>query len=505
MTSIYKNSMANIVQQIVSLLLLFFVRAVLVREMGIEYQGLDALMMSIVSILSILDLGIGTASVYALYEPLAVKDHNRIRALIKLYRNIYTVLILVLVLTGAVFALFVPFLLKDSVFTDSFIRTVFFFFLAQMASTYLFAEYSSLLLADEKNYFNSLYRTITTVICASVQIMVIIVLENYLAKIAVVTVGNIAANCLIRHKALSLYYYLRSRTDIQLPENGKRLVFQDLKNLSISRIADALIFQTDNVFISALIGEIQVGIYSNYITIFNGVNGLINCIVVVLQPTLKNILIKNGDNKYSQYEILSYCTAINSIIVSFCVCVYYFVLEDFIGLWVGQSYTLTRLTTLLMVTTQLIILLDTPIWMMMSINGRFKEIKSIGLTAAIINVLISLVLGYVTGIDGIVIGTVSCYMFSFLAHLIFVFKYLCPERRLIKIYINRVLKTVTITIITVVICNRVINITGVGQSASVLNIIYKGVLCFAVIASINVFVNRKDIKLLLYQKPWKES
>ena len=495
--------MANIVQQIVSLLLLFFVRAVLVREMGIEYQGLDALMMSIVSILSLLDLGIGTASVYSLYEPLAAKDHNRIRALIKLYRNIYTVLILVFVLTGTVFAFFVPFLLKNSVFTDSYIRTVFFFFLVQMASTYLFAEYSSLLLADEKNYFNSLYRTITTVICAGVQIVVIIVLENYLAKIAVVTVGNIAANCLIRHKALSLYYYLRSRTDIQLPENGKRLLFQDLKNLSISRIADALIFQTDNVFISALIGEIQVGIYSNYITIFNGVNGLINCIVVVLQPTLKNILIKNGDNKCSQYEILSYCTAIGSIIVSFCVCVYYFVLDDFIGLWVGQSYTLTRLTTLLMVTTQLIILLDTPIWMMMSINGRFKEIKSIGLTAAIINVLLSLVLGYVIGIDGIVIGTVACYIFSFLAHLIFVFKYLCPESRMIIIYINRALKAVIITIITVVICNRVINITWVGQTASVLNIIYKGILCFAVIVSINVLVNRKDIKLLLYQKPWK--
>ena len=158
-----------------------------------------------------------------------------------------------------------------------------------------------------------------------------------------------------------------------------------------------------------------------------------------------------------------------------------------------------------MVTTQLIILLDTPIWMMMSINGRFKEIKSIGLTAAIINVLISLVLGYVTGIDGIVIGTVACYVFSFLAHLIFVFKYLCPERRIIKIYINRVLKAVTITIITVVICNRVINIAEVGQTATVLNILYKGVLCFAVIVLINVLVNRKDIKLLLYQKPWKEN
>lgn len=505
MINIYKNSMANIVQQIVSLLLLFFVRTVLVREMGIEYQGLDALMMSIVSILSLLDLGIGTASVYSLYEPLAAKDYNRIRALIKLYRNIYTVLILVFVLTGTVFAFFVPFLLKNSVFTDSYIRTVFFFFLVQMASTYLFAEYSSLLLADEKNYFNSLYRTITTVFCAGIQIIVIIVLENYLAKIAVVTVSNIVANCLIRHKALSLYYYLRSRTYVQLPDNSKRLVFQDLKNLSISRIADALIFQTDNVFISALIGEIQVGIYSNYIAIFNGVNSLIYCIVVVLQPTLKNVLIKNGDNVNSQYEILNYCTAICSVIVSFCVCFYYFVLDDFIGIWVGQSYTLTRLTTLLMVTTQLIVLLDTPIWIMMSINGRFKEIKSIGLISAIINVLISFVLGYVTGIDGIVIGTIACYVFSFLAHLVFVFKCLCPEKRMLKTFIIRALKAVTITIITVVICNRVINITWVGQTASVLNIIYKGILCFAVIATINVLVNRKDIKLLLYQKPWKEN
>ena len=53
-------------------------RMVFTRTLSAEYLGIGGLFTNILSMLSLAELGIGSAIVYALYKPLAVRDKEQI-------------------------------------------------------------------------------------------------------------------------------------------------------------------------------------------------------------------------------------------------------------------------------------------------------------------------------------------------------------------------------------------------------------------------------------------
>ena len=65
-----KNTKRNIgyglLQVIVSQLLPFIVRTILIYRFGVSYLGLNSLFTSVLSVLSLMELGFGTAVVYSL-------------------------------------------------------------------------------------------------------------------------------------------------------------------------------------------------------------------------------------------------------------------------------------------------------------------------------------------------------------------------------------------------------------------------------------------------------
>ena len=69
--NVKKNLIFNVVKYVATLLLQFILRTVLIYYMGAEYLGLNGLFSNILTMLSIFDLGIGSAIVYNLYKPIA--------------------------------------------------------------------------------------------------------------------------------------------------------------------------------------------------------------------------------------------------------------------------------------------------------------------------------------------------------------------------------------------------------------------------------------------------
>ena len=71
-----------------SVILGFINRTVFVSYLGITYLGLSSYLASIISILSLAELGVAEAMSYALYSPLAKNDHGKINTLMILYRKL---------------------------------------------------------------------------------------------------------------------------------------------------------------------------------------------------------------------------------------------------------------------------------------------------------------------------------------------------------------------------------------------------------------------------------
>ena len=78
--------------------------------MGVQYLGLNSLFTSILQVLNLTELGVGSAMVYSMYKPIADDDTKTICALMRLYRLYYRIIVLVIAVIGGILTPFIPYL-----------------------------------------------------------------------------------------------------------------------------------------------------------------------------------------------------------------------------------------------------------------------------------------------------------------------------------------------------------------------------------------------------------
>ena len=72
--NVKRNIIYGMLQIAVSRAFPFCVRTIVIYRFGIEYLGLSGLFTSVLSTLSLMELGFGTAVVYSMYKPVAEGD-----------------------------------------------------------------------------------------------------------------------------------------------------------------------------------------------------------------------------------------------------------------------------------------------------------------------------------------------------------------------------------------------------------------------------------------------
>ena len=91
----------------------FISRTIFLNILGVTYLGLNNYLSSLVSILSLAELGIGGAMTYALYGPLAREEHAKINAFMILFKKLYRMIGIGIFIIGSILALFLPYIIKD--------------------------------------------------------------------------------------------------------------------------------------------------------------------------------------------------------------------------------------------------------------------------------------------------------------------------------------------------------------------------------------------------------
>ena len=73
-----KNATRNIVFGVIlkfyQIIIPFIMRTVMIYVMGVQYLGLNSLFMSVLQVLSLAELGVGSAMVFSMYKPIAEDD-----------------------------------------------------------------------------------------------------------------------------------------------------------------------------------------------------------------------------------------------------------------------------------------------------------------------------------------------------------------------------------------------------------------------------------------------
>ena len=107
------NFTSSIGGQLLNIFVQFAVRTVFIHTLGKSYLGIGGLFSNILSMLSLVEFGVGSAILFKLYEPLSKHDEKRINILMHFYKKVYFYIGLVISGIGICLIPFLRFLIKD--------------------------------------------------------------------------------------------------------------------------------------------------------------------------------------------------------------------------------------------------------------------------------------------------------------------------------------------------------------------------------------------------------
>lgn len=400
-----KNSVRNIsyrlVSQVASIILKFVSRTIFIYILGVEYLGINGLFSEILQMLSLADLGFGTAMVYSMYKPLAEHDEKRLIQLVALYKKIYTIIAISITVIGISLVPFLKYLVnmdKDI----PYLNVYYLLYLANTVSSYLVVYKTCILNADQKNYLISKYNTIFNFISLIVTSAFLLLTHNFMIYLIVQVAVTYANNFYVSHIAEKQYPYINDKVEKLSKEEGKQ-IFQNVKSVFIYKVANTLVGSTDNTLISVLIGTIAVGFYSNYCMIVNNITLFINIIFSSVTASIGNMVVE--ENKKKNYDVYCLMQFMSFLMSSVAITVTYLVINDLINVWLGEKFVLEQLVSFAIVLNMYFSVVLMPIWSYREATGMYLQTKYVMVATAVVNLVVSVILGKMIGLAGILFAT----------------------------------------------------------------------------------------------------
>ena len=487
----FRNVVTGVGNKLLLMILAFATRTLFIQMLGAEYTGVSSLYTSILSVLSLAELGLSNVLMFYLYSALNDKDENRICRLTAEFKKIYTKIIIAVLSVGLLLIPFLEIIIKSEL-NRSEIITYYILYLVNSVASYFVVYRTMVISADQNGYISNIVSSLTTVAMYILQIIYLIFITDFLGYLMIQVGCTIANNLILNHIALKKYPFLKRK----IPNNHVEIVKHDelsknIKATFLFKISDTILDQTDSIIISIMFGTIFVGYYYNYYLLITFIVAIAGIIANGLVASFGN-LVAEGDTEHS-YEMFKVAMLAFAIFATVCTSAYASVIQEFIPLWIGSEYVMNYSWVVAILCVFYIRMVTNTIWMYRSAMGIFKEVQYINLLAAALNIVLSVVLGFFIGIAGIVVATaISRLLTSFWFEGRVVFNKL---NKSVKIYYFQQMKDLIIcalvVVLSLVICNT-ISLHGV------LGIIIR--LIISVLISIStefiVYHNTKEFKTI---------
>lgn len=430
-----KNSIWGILSQIVICVLSLFSRRVMIDTIGVEGVGLNAFLTSIITMLSLAELGIGTAIVYHMYAPLARGDRAQIKRLMSFYKSVYRAIAAVILVLGLILLPFMPAMAGDTNYSNGYISLIFTLFLLQTTSSYFFTYKRSLLSADQKQYVITLYDLGYKIFTVLLGIAVLKLTHELAYYLVLLIISTVTENILLSRRVDKIYPYIREKSE-KLSRKECIEIARDVKNIFVAKLSTVVTTSTDSVLINIMVGTVQTGLYSNYNIILNTLSAAVNQFASSMRGSVGNLVA--SETKEHIERVLNRLIFIMFLTGSFCACCLTGLINPFIALAFGKNLVLDRLTVYVCIFNIYMTAIEIPVWSMVTASGLFEADKYISLLGTAANLIVSYVLGKKLGMPGILIGTSCTFVIKFtLKIILFYNKFL--KLNCIKLFIKNIM------------------------------------------------------------------
>lgn len=488
-----KNIAISITTQIIVVLLGFISRKVFVDTLGNEYLGINGVLTSILSMLGLVESGIGVSIVYNLYKPLAEDDTEKVIALVQLYKKIYGVIAIVVFLISCAIYPILGMIIKENE-KISYLGVVYFIFVIRNIISYCNAHKWSLINADQKGYVLAKINLIVYIITTLVKIGILKTTNSYilflLAETSIVIIQTIYNTKIVNKR----YPYIKTKEKYTVDKDIRNQMFGNVKALFLHKLGGYCVFGTDSLLITGFAGVATAGIYSNYTMIIQMLSGLITPLLSGVDSSVGNLIATEENDK--NYFIFKTMNLINFWIYSLCTVFLYNLLEPFIYWWLGSKYLLDKGLIIIILLNFYINGLRTLVLTFKVKGGIFIQDKFSPLIEGGVNLIASIILVKYMGLAGIFLGTtISTLILPFWNQPRLVYKYIFNKSSLKYFYTYVIYGGITIItiILTASICDYFIEYTGL------LGLIGRGLICITItnLIYLLIFYKSKEFNYLL--------
>lgn len=397
-----RNIVAGLVNKIIHLVFPFVIRSAIIQVLGAEILGLSSLFTSILQVLNLAELGLSNAIIYNMYKPIAEKDTKAICAMMNLYKKIYRVIGVVILMIGLAVMPFLPNLIDGSVPEDINIYVLYAIYLFNTVSTYfLFAYKSALLNAHQRNDIVSNSLAVTSLLQFTAQIIALLVFKNFYLYVIVQCITSILNNILVAIVAKRKYpEYICAG---EVTKEQKKEIRKQVTGLMIQKVCSTTRNSFDSIFISAMVGLTAVAIYSNYYTIMAAIIGVMGIVTSSITSSVGNSIVTESKRKnHCDMNKFNFIYMWVSGWLTVClVCLY----QPLMRLWMGEEYTFPYEIVVMFCVYFYALKMGDIRYVYSEAKGLWYENRWRAIAESVANVILNLVLGYFFGVAGIIMGT----------------------------------------------------------------------------------------------------
>jgi len=400
---VVKNATATLAMQVVKNILAFVSRTVFVYVLGAEYLGVNSLFTEILTVLSFAELGIGNAMVFSLYKPLAEKDTEKIKSLMRLYARSYQVIGFVIAGLGVCVVPFLKYIVGDVSYVKENITLLYLLFLSNTVLSYFFVYKKSLIIADQKNYIVEIYQQVFYAMQVVAQSVFLIITKQFIPYLLITILFTFLNNFFIARKANKMYPCLTEKNVQPLEKGEISGIVTNIKALVVYKIGGIILESTDSIFISMLINVITVGLYANYkivISVFRTIGGqVMNSIVA----SVGNLNASGSDErKEGVFHEMFYISVWFYGFATVGLCCF---LSPLIKVWLGENYIIGFNAVVAACVYFYVSNMHYPCYTYRTTTGLFVFGKYVPMMAAACNIVLDLVMGKMWGLSGILWAT----------------------------------------------------------------------------------------------------
>ena len=389
--------------KILTMVMAILVKRSLILTCGNDVNGVNALYLSIIGMLSVAELGVGSAITFCMYRPIVDGDREKVSALYHLFQRWYLAIGAIIFVCGLALTPFLHHFAKDYDLLNVDLYVTFVLMLISVVLTFLFGAKTALINAYKNNY-------ITTAISSGG-----IILQNVLQIIVLTLTGSFSAYLICRSVAVLVQWAVTEAISrrmysgilskkAKIDPDTRHELSRKIRAMFMHKIGFLLVNTVDSLVISVFVGVVSLGKYSNYTAIQQSMDNVLRLVFSSLTSVVGHMYAEN-----SRATARKYCEAfhvLNFLIGAVFYLGYYAVIDDLVAILFGESLLADRSISFVITLNGFISYMRSSTLIFRDATGTFYNDRWKPLLEGSVNIILSVLLVNYIGVVGVIAATI---------------------------------------------------------------------------------------------------